>query len=34
MIDHLEIESLVIRKDSEEGKKQLKATEEDTSNGG
>ena len=28
MIDHLEIESLCIRKDSEEGKKQLNATDD------
>ena len=28
MIDHLEIESTCIHKDSEEGKKQLKATED------
>ena len=34
MIDHLEIESLCIHKDSEEGRKQLKATEtEDNADG-
>ena len=36
MIDHLEIESTCAHKDSEEGKKQLKATEgvEDTNDAG
>jgi hypothetical protein len=34
MIDHLDIESLCVHKDSEEGRKQLKATEDRTEDPG